>query len=148
MTLARSRTNVRVHLCSCADREGFVRFARIVEYAEHPPTLRCSGDEDRATQARRRPALTRAIKAPADVVIDLTDLTWADSSLMLDFMMLARRLRAQGRTVALCNAQPQIVALIELVGLDRLTGVTVDRARASLPVGIAASAARMRVAHA
>lgn len=142
---------MRVHLCSCADREGFVRFARIVDYAEHPPTLRCSGDEDRATQARRRPALARAIKAPADVAIDLTDLTWADASLMLDFVMLARRLRAQGRTVALRNAQPQIIALIELVGLDRLQGVFVERAPSALPpaaTGVAASAARLRVAHA
>ncbi|MDW5594167.1 STAS domain-containing protein [Conexibacter stalactiti] len=147
---------MRVHLCSCADREGFVRFARIVDYGEHPPTLRCSGDEDRATQARRRPALARAIKAPADVAIDLTDLTWADASLMLDFVMLARRLRAQGRTVALRNAQPQIIALIELVGLDRLQGVSVERATAALPgtagmpgtTGVAANAARLRVAHA
>jgi len=141
--------NVRVVLSCCADREGFVRFARIVDYAEHPPTLRCSGDEDRATQARRRPALARAIKARADVVVDLTDLTWADASLMLDFVMLARRLRADGRGVALCNAQPQIVALIELVGLDRLPGVRVDRATATT-AGLMAgpSAARLRIAHA
>jgi anti-anti-sigma regulatory factor len=137
-----------VHLCSCAGREGFVRFARIVDYAEHPPTLRCSGDEDRATQARRRPALVRAIKAPADVVIDLAELTWADASLMLDFVMLARRLRAQGRNVELRSAQPQIVALIELVGLDRLPGVYVERATARVPSSLAATAARLRLAHA
>ncbi|MDO8188043.1 STAS domain-containing protein [Conexibacter sp. CPCC 205706] len=114
--------------------------------------MRCSGDEDRLTQARRRPALARAIKAPADVVIDLTELTWADASLMLDFVMLARRLRAQGRTVALRNAQPQIVALIELVGLDRIDGVHVERATASRDVDISAHAIRprprLRVAHA
>lgn len=137
---------MRVHLSSCADAEGFVRFAPIVDYAEHPPTLRCSGDEDRATQARRRPALARAIKAQSDVVIDLSELTWADASLMLDFMMLARRLRADGRAVALCNAQPQIVALIELVGLDRLPAVRVDRATATMP-GLTPSAPRVRVAH-
>lgn len=99
------------------------------------------------TQARRRTALTRAIKAPADLVIDLTELTWADASLMLDFVMLARRLRAQGRDVALCNAQPQIVALIELVGLDRLPGVRVDRATATMPGLTPAAAARVRVTH-
>lgn len=141
---------MRVHLSSCVVGEGFVRFARIVDYAEHPPTLRCSGDEDRATQARRRPALARAIKSPGDLVIDLTDLTWADASLMLDFVMLARRLRAAGLDVALCNAQPQIVALIELVGLDRLPGVRIDRATASAPAPIAVtpSQVRLRAAHA
>lgn len=76
-------------------------------------------------------------------MVDLTDLTWADASLMLDFVMLARRLRADGRAVALCNAQPQIVALIELVGLDRLPGVRVDRATAT-PLQVAVSAPRQR----
>jgi anti-anti-sigma regulatory factor len=85
-------------------------------------------------------------------VIDLTELTWADASLMLDFVMLARRLRAQGRMVALRNAQPQIVALIELVGLDRLQGVRVERATATAPgsdvAALAVHAPRLRVAHA
>lgn len=139
---------MRVHLSSCVGGEGFVRFARIVDYAEHPPTLRCSGDEDRSTQARRRTALTRAIKSPADLVVDLTDLTWADASLMLDFVMLARRLRAEGLDVSLCNAQPQIVALIELVGLDRLPGVRIDRGTSMPSPALTAFAARPRVAHA
>ena len=140
---------VRVRLSSCLAREEFVRFAAIVDYVEHPPTLRCSGDEDRATQARRRPALARAIKARADVVVDLAELTWADASLMLDFVMLARRLRAAGLGVALCNPQPQIVALIELVGLDRLPGVRVDRATATAPsldLSAVPAAGRLRVA--
>lgn len=75
----------------------------------------------------------RAIKSGTDVVVDLAELTWADASLMLDFVVLARRLRAQGRTLALCDAQPQIVALLELVGLDRLPGVRIEQS-ASAPV--------------
>ncbi len=89
--------------------------------------MRCSGDEDRATQPLRRRAFVRAIKARTDVVVDLAELTWADASLMLDIVVLARRLRAEGRTIALCGAQPQIVALLELVGLDRLPGVQIER---------------------
>jgi ABC-type transporter Mla MlaB component len=105
-----------------------VRFAAIVEYAAHPPTLRCCGDEDRTTQARRRQALVRAIKAHTDVAVDLAELSWADVSLMLDFVTLARRLRVQGYTLALHNPQPQICALLELVGLDRVPGVRIERA--------------------
>lgn len=71
---------------------------------------------------------------------------------MLDFVMLARRLRAQGRTVALRDAQPQIVALIELVGLDRLQGVHVECATATAPgrdaAAVSVHAPRLRVAHA
>jgi anti-anti-sigma factor len=116
----------------CALPSPFVRFAAIVEYAAHPPTLRCSGDEDRATQARRRQALVRAIKARTDVVVDLDELSWADVSLMLDFVTLARRLRVQGHTLALRNPQPQIAMLLELVGLDRVAGVRIERAQPAL----------------
>jgi ABC-type transporter Mla MlaB component len=104
-----------------------VRFAAIVQFAAHPPTLRCSGDEDRSTQARRRQALTRALKARADVVVELAELSWADASLMVDFAMLARRLRAHDRALTLRHPQPQIAALMELVGLPKLPGVQVER---------------------
>ena len=69
----------------------------------------------------------RAIKARTDVAVELAELSWADSSLMLDFMALAQRLRAQGCTLALRDPQPQIAALLELVGLDRVSGVRVER---------------------
>jgi anti-anti-sigma regulatory factor len=60
------------------------------------------------------------------VIVDLSQLSFADPSLMLDLAMLARRLRAHGRAILLCNAQPQIRTLIELVGLHKLPGVTLD----------------------
>jgi anti-anti-sigma regulatory factor len=68
----------------------------------------------------------RAIRAQADVIVDLTELVFADASLMLDLAMLARRLRAHGRAILLRGAQPQIRALIETVGLHRLPGVRFD----------------------
>lgn len=77
-------------------------------------------------QGRRRRALSRAMCAEADVVVDLRDLAFADTSLMLDLAILARRLRMQGRRMWLRGAQPQIHRLIELVGLHRLPGVIVD----------------------
>lgn len=57
------------------------------------------------------------------MTVDLSQLVFADSSLMIDLAVLARRLRAQGRAILLCDAQPQIQALIEAVGLHRLPGV-------------------------
>jgi anti-anti-sigma regulatory factor len=44
---------------------------------------------------------------------------------MLDLAMLARRLRYAGRKLVLCDAQPDIQKLIQVVGLDRLPGVLV-----------------------
>jgi len=62
------------------------------------------------------------------VVVDLSDLTFADSSLILDLAALARRLRLAGASVRLRGAQPHIRRLIELVGLDRLPGVVLEPA--------------------
>jgi anti-anti-sigma regulatory factor len=87
--------------------------------------LRCRGDEDRSTQSLRRQALSQALCAPGDVLVDLAELAFADPSLMLDFAMIARRLRKGGRQLTLRGAQPDISVLIEYVGLHRLPGVAI-----------------------
>jgi anti-anti-sigma regulatory factor len=58
----------------------------------------------------------------------LRDLAFADSSLMVDFAVLARRQRVQGRQLRLRDPQPQVKAVIEGVGLHRLPGVRVEDA--------------------
>lgn len=100
----------------------------MVSFCDQPPCLVCSGDEDRSTQSRRRHALSRALTATSDVVVDLSQLVWADPSLMLDLAMVARRLRRAGRDLVIRGAQPQIERLIELVGLHRLPGVRIEPA--------------------
>jgi hypothetical protein len=84
--------------------------------------LRVTGDEDRTTSARRRPALSAALHAPRDICVDLSQLRFADPSLMLDLAVLAQRLRAEG----LARPQPEVRTLIELVGLDRQPAVAVE----------------------
>lgn len=64
-----------------------------------------------------------AFRAQSDVVVDLRDLAFADTTLMLDLAMLSHRLRRRGRRLLLQAPQPQIMALIEMVGLHRLPGV-------------------------
>jgi anti-anti-sigma regulatory factor len=64
------------------------------------------------------------------VIVDLSELVFADTSLMLDLAMIARRLRAHGRAILLRGAQPQIKMLIEMVGLHRLPGVRLEGPRA------------------
>jgi anti-anti-sigma factor len=99
------------------------RLRPIVDFDDKPPTLTLRGDEDMTTAGHRRPALARALAAETDVVVDLTELWFADRSLMVDLANLSRRLRARGRALIVRGAQPQIQKLIELVGLDRLPGV-------------------------
>jgi len=85
--------------------------------------LLCSGDEDLATQGLRRRAFACALKSEGDVVVDLSELVFADSSLVFDVAILAQRMRSHGRRLRVRQAQPQVARLIELVGLHRQPGV-------------------------
>ena len=60
------------------------------------------------------------------MIVDLSELQFADSSLMIDLACLAQRLWAHGRTLWLNGAQPNIRTLIETVGLHRLPAVRLD----------------------
>lgn len=100
--------------------------AAIVHFDESSAILSFRGDEDRATQGSRRRALTLAIRSQSDVVADMSGLVFADSSVMLDLAALARRLRTRDRALRLRGPQPQVLTLIELVGLHRLPGVNLD----------------------
>jgi anti-anti-sigma regulatory factor len=73
--------------------------------------------------------VSAALTATRDVIVDLSELHFADTSLMIDLACLAQRLRAQGRTLWLSGAQPQIRTLIETVGLHRLPAVRLDGAQ-------------------
>jgi len=66
------------------------------------------------------------------VIVDLSELVFADTSLMLDLAMVARRLRVHGKVIKIRGAQPQIQTMIEIVGLHRLPGVTLDGASPAL----------------
>jgi anti-anti-sigma factor len=99
------------------------RFGRIVRFEEEPSVLRCEGEEDSATQSLRRRAFSRALTAQDDVVVDLSQLVFADASLTFDLGILAQRLRNRGRSLQLRGAQPQIARLFELVGLSSQPGV-------------------------
>jgi anti-anti-sigma factor len=90
---------------------------------EQPPVLRCCGDEDLNTQGVRRTVFARALKVRGDLTVDLSELSFADATLMVDLAALALRLRQRGRRVVLRGAQPQIHRLIEMVGLHRQPGV-------------------------
>jgi len=60
------------------------------------------------------------------VTVDLRDLDFSDTSLMLDLATLSNRLRARGRQLRLLDPKPQIMSMIEHVGLHRLPGVRID----------------------
>ena len=67
--------------------------------------------------------MVRALRAQTNVIVDLSELAFADSSVMLDLAVLARRLRVRGREILVRGAQPQVMMLIKHVGLHRLPAV-------------------------
>jgi anti-anti-sigma factor len=105
----------------------------IVSFDEQRAILRIAGDEDRATSGRRRRPLSVALAASRDVIVDLTDLHFADPSLMIDLACLAQRLRARGRMLWISAAQPNVRQLIETVGLDKLPAVRFVGGRSAVP---------------
>ncbi len=74
--------------------------------------------------------MVRALRAQTDVIVDLSELAFADSSVMLDLAVLARRLRARGREILVRGAQPQVMLLIKQVGLHRLPAIRLEPAAA------------------
>jgi anti-anti-sigma factor len=91
--------------------------------------LRCSGDEDIVTKPRRSRPLSRAARAAQacnGLVVDLSELVFADASFIIDLAMLARRLRLRGSIMWIRGAQPYIRRLIELVGVDKLPSVSLE----------------------
>jgi anti-anti-sigma factor len=108
-----------------------VYLAGIVSFDEQEALLRVSGDEDRTTSGRRRRPISCALHASRDVIVDLSELRFADSSLIVDLAVLGQRLRAQGRRLSLRAPQPQIRRLILLVGLDRMPAVALEPAVAT-----------------
>ena len=55
--------------------------------------------------------------------MDLRELGFADVTLMLDLVSLVRRLRQRGKRVIVYGAQPQVLRLIEMMGVHRLPSV-------------------------
>ena len=66
------------------------------------------------------------------MIVDLSELQFTDSSLMIDLACLAQRLRAHERVLWISGAQPNIHRLIETVGLHRLPAVRVAGPRPAL----------------
>lgn len=71
----------------------------------------------------RHSALARARLSPVDLVVDLSQLTFADGSLIVDLATVAGCLRRKGRRLLLRGAPPHVRRLIVTVGLHRQPGV-------------------------
>lgn len=89
-------------------------------------TLR--GEWDVATRERLRNAL-QALGTNNDVLVDLRDASFFDSTALAELIALYKRLNAAGRRLEALVGESNMRRLLELTSLDGLLGVSVERSR-------------------
>lgn len=89
-------------------------------------TLR--GEWDVATRQRLRNALL-AIGTDRDVLVDLREASFFDSTALAELIALYKRLNAAERRLEALVGESNMKRLLELTSLDGLLGVSPDRAR-------------------
>jgi anti-anti-sigma factor len=84
------------------------------EYTLHP-----QGEIDAATVEQQRGQWLAAVdeRRPQRLVIDMTDVTFLDSTGLGAIVALQRRQRAHGGVVAIANAAPPVEQVLQLTGM-------------------------------
>jgi anti-sigma B factor antagonist len=90
-----------------------------------------AGEVDLYTAPEFKEALLEAIAdGPKTVVVDLTDTTFIDSTTLGVLVGGLKRLRPDGRTLALVCSDPNITKIFEITGLDKVFPIHATRAEA------------------
>ncbi|GAA3140352.1 STAS domain-containing protein [Planomonospora alba] len=100
-----------------------------------PLVLTVAGDLDHHTVPRLRAALDDLTLAPgAGLVIDLSGLTFCDSTGISALVSAHQRAQDAGAALALAGLDPEIIRVFRIMGLDRLFSFhdTAEKAIASL----------------
>jgi anti-sigma B factor antagonist len=71
------------------------------------------------------------LSEPCDTILDLSELTFIDSSGLGVLLACMRRVRAAGCRLRLCGLQPPVKAIVELVHLDRVIEIDETREQAT-----------------
>jgi anti-sigma B factor antagonist len=80
--------------------------------------LRIGGELDAATRARVEPAIVAAMTTASSVVLDLSELTFCDSSGIAMFIAAHEQANKNGTRLAIRHPRPPVRRVIELTGLD------------------------------
>ena len=88
------------------------------------PTVVVKGEIDWATAPRLRSCLEEAgALAPAEVVLDMTELTFIDSANLGVLAVAHKALAAQGSRLVVTNAPPAAIMVFRLSGLEQMLTV-------------------------
>ena len=89
------------------------------------------GEIDLFTAPELKQALTEAIEGGEHrVAIDLTDVSFLDSTALGVLIGAVKRLRSRGGALAIVNTEPSIAKTFEITGLDQIFTIVASRAEA------------------
>jgi anti-anti-sigma factor len=87
-------------------------------------TLRLSGEFDMSSVETFRLAVETSADPDREIVLDLTELTFLDSSGIRAILTMAREIGTNG--VVMRNTQPNVRRVIELIGIEGRNGVRLE----------------------
>ena len=97
---------------------------RLTHLEGQPPTVTLSGEIDLMAQPQLQSCLAEALTArPAQIVIDMTDLTFIDSSGLAALVFAHQQLRPGGGRLILTNVPAIAMRVLEITGLHHLFSV-------------------------
>jgi anti-sigma B factor antagonist len=89
------------------------------------------GENDLFTAPELKQALTDAIEGGQHrVVIDLTEVSFLDSTALGVLIGAVKRLRSRGGALAIVNTEPSIAKTFEITGLDQIFTIVPSREEA------------------
>ena len=101
---------------------------QVIQYDPSTPTIHIQGDLDALGVERIRDALASLVEEDdGDMTLDLSGVSFIDSSGIGAIVYLFKRLNARDRTLTLTGANPQPLQLFRMLHIDRT--VTVEEAR-------------------
>lgn len=83
-------------------------------------TVRCSGEIDLATGPALRLALSRAVDDHPFVVVDLTGVTFCDSTGLHVLLSAHQEAQAAGGRLEIHNAAPAVLVTFQVANADRV----------------------------
>lgn len=111
-------------------QSGHVDFAAHTREVGADTVITVSGELDIHTAPDLTEVLSPAIAAGQPVIVDLTDVTFMDSSGLSVFVTALKRAREAGTTLVLVVSEPRVMRVFSITGIDTLIDIhaTLDSA--------------------
>lgn len=97
-----------------------MRLVTSQRFTDTAAVIGLSGDLDLATAPELRTALLEALTERRNIIVDMTDLRFLDSTGLGVLVRIHKKAKAQGGVVAFCAVPGNVVKILEVTCLDRV----------------------------